>query len=281
MNVLQALVLGFVQGVTEFFPISSSAHLIIIPRILSWPDQGLEFDAVLHLGTLMALLVFFWKDWQRMILKFFADVPSLFRQSSQLSFTERFKLLNQDSKLLIFIVLSSIPAGLAGLLFDQWIEDNLREITLISYMLIGVGFLMWLVDRGEEKNKSGEKINLKDALFIGFAQVLALIPGVSRSGITIIAGRMLGFGREASVRFSFLLATPVVLAAGVYKLTAIFAEGVSLGLLVGFLSSTLVGFLAIKFLLSLVKKFSFFPFVIYRILLAVFLLLSTSWQIAF
>ena len=177
MTLVQALVLGTVQGVTEFLPISSSAHLILVPWIMGWPDQGLTFDVVLHAGTLIAILTFFWQDWYRM-------AASFFRRDREQEGT--------SSKLLLLVVGATIPGAVAGFLAQKTIETTLRSPFILSITLIGVALLLWLAERTARLNKEFERLSVADALSIGCAQALALVPGTSRSGITIATGLFRG-----------------------------------------------------------------------------------------
>ena len=303
MSLPQAVILGLIQGLTEFFPISSSGHLILLSRLFGWEEHSLAFDAVLHLGTGTAVLIYFWRDWWEMI----RDAVSGIRN------TEYGTRRNQ----LVLIVLASVPAGVAGLLLNDFIEAHLRSPQVVAGALAIVAILMLLAERVNSKSECrnpkqiqnsnvqnskrfghwnfghlnlfrasnlvlwvlerfrGRKpkrlanVRFADALTIGLFQVLALIPGVSRSGITITAGLFRGLSRESAARFSFLLATPIVLGAGVWGLTSSFSLNtdyllLATGLLVSFLS----GLLTIAFFLKLLKRWGLLPFAIYRILLA-------------
>ncbi|KKW06164.1 MAG: Undecaprenyl-diphosphatase [candidate division CPR1 bacterium GW2011_GWC1_49_13] len=253
MPFYQALILGIIQGITEIFPISSSGHLIIFPALLGWEPHSLSFDAALHLGTGLALLFFFAGSWLKL-------------------------LKERNWKMLFFLLLASVPAGLVGLFGGDWIEENLRDPKLTAYALIGVAFLM-LLGEGIYRNVNNpkEEAGIWDVLAIGFAQTLALFPGVSRSGITILTGMGRGIRRERSAHFSFLISLPIVFAAGLYQLLGVYQAGElavqAPDFAVGILSSFLVGLLAIKFLFSILRKYSLVPFAIYRIALGVFLLL--------
>jgi len=241
-----ALMLGIVQGLTEFIPVSSTAHLILFPWFFNWSGQvdTLTFDIALHAGTLAALVFCFWRDWINLAMR---------RQ-----------------RLLGLIILASIPAGIAGFFLNDIAEHSLRDPLLISIMLVSVGVLM-LISEKVYKHKELEETGLKDAIIIGIAQAFAIIPGVSRSGITISAGLFRGFEREAAARFSFLLATPIIAGATLLHLQKalnghahydfeIFA--------VGIISSFITGFIAIKFLLSFLKRYPLNIFVYYRFALS-------------
>lgn len=244
---LEALILGIVQGLTEFLPVSSTAHLILFPWFFGWTGEvdTLLFDIALHTGTLIALLACFWRDW--------------------------IELITKKQKLFGLIVLASIPAGVAGYLLNNFAERALREPLIISLMLVAIGFLMLIAEKAS-KYKDMEKTGLKDAIIIGIAQAIAIIPGVSRSGITISAGLFRGLKREASARFSFLLSTPIIAGATMLHFKKLFTtqENYNLQLFaIGFITSSITGLIAIKFLLTFLKKHPLNVFVYYRFILAV------------
>lgn len=244
---IEAIVLGIIQGLTEFFPVSSTAHLILFPWFFGWEGDvnTLTFDVALHGGTLTALLFCFWKDW--------------------------IELFSKKKKLLFIIIISSMPAGIAGFLLNDLAERKLRDPFLISIMLIVVGLIM-LASEKSNKYKDMEEIELKGALFIGIAQAIALIPGVSRSGITIAAGLFKGLKRDASAHFSFLLSTPIIAGATTLHLKKLFTLHANYDLhlfTTGFVASLITGLLAIKFLLSFFRKYPLNLFVYYRFILAV------------
>lgn len=247
MTYLHAVVLGLVQGLGEFLPISSSAHLIAIPRLLGWPDQGLAFDIALHWGTLLALALYFWKDCARML------AAGLRREDS----TER--------RLLLLIAAATAPAGIAGLMFNDVVEQNLRDPRLIAVVLMLFGLFLGYADWRGRKIMEAQDMGWSSALWIGFAQALAILPGVSRSGITITAALLLGFKREDSARFSFLLSVPIVLAAGVLKLRHVEPSMLNGPFWVSVAVSALSGAAAIGLLLGWVRKRNLVPFVLYRL----------------
>jgi undecaprenyl-diphosphatase len=243
---LEAIILGIVQGLTEFLPVSSTAHLILFPWFLNWRGEinTLTFDVALHAGTLLALILFFWRDWLELIFK--------------------------KQRLFGLIILASIPAGAAGFLLNDIVENNLREPLVISIMLIAVGILMLVAER-TDKHKGLEKTGLKDSLIIGLAQALAIIPGVSRSGITISAGLFRGFEREAAARFSFLLSTPLIAGATALHLKEALISQTNHDFrlfFAGIITSFITGFIAIKFLLKFLKKNPLNLFVYYRFVLS-------------
>jgi undecaprenyl-diphosphatase len=243
---IKAIILGIVQGVTEFLPVSSTAHLILFPWFFNWNGaiNTLTFDIALHAGTLFALILFFWKDWVDLILK--------------------------KQRLFGLIVLASIPAGIAGFFLNDIAENALRNPLIISVMLIAVGILMLIAERAN-KYKNIESTGVKDAIIIGIAQAFAIIPGVSRSGITISAGLFRGFEREEAARFSFLLSTPIIAGAALLYLKKAFTIGVNHDLKLfttGIITSCITGFIAIKFLLVFLKRYPLNLFVYYRFILS-------------
>ncbi len=256
MDLLRAAILGIVQGLTEFLPISSSGHLILIPRLFRWEDQGLSFDVGLHLGTLLALLVYFWRDWYGMISTGLADLGR-----------HRFRFAEHrfESQLLWMIAAGSVPAAIIGGLFSGWIEDNLRQPWLIAIMLAVFATVMLITDRVGRHTRPLGEVRLKDALLIGLAQAVALIPGVSRSGATLSMGLYRDFKRDAAARFAFLLGTPAFVGAALLKSKDLAGESAQYAeLAVGFAFSLVVGFAVIHFLLGYLRTRSLLPFVVYR-----------------
>lgn len=259
MTLIQILVLALVQGLTEFLPVSSSAHLILGGRVFGWPDQGLVFDVASHLGTLIAALVYFRTDIHKM-LKPWVDRSNTDIQAKQLGIT---------------LVVASIPAIAAGGLLAGLIESNLRDVRVIAYSTIGFGLLLWWADAKFPRDLDMSRMTLKTGVMIGIAQMLALVPGTSRSGITITMGRMLGFNADTAARFSFLLSIPIIAAAGAYGILRVFIHDAQINwvqftLAVGL--SALAGWLCIAAFLALLKRVGLVPFVIYRLFLGVFLL---------
>ncbi|MEW6109608.1 MAG: undecaprenyl-diphosphate phosphatase [Nitrospirota bacterium] len=248
----EAIILGIVQGLTEFFPVSSTAHLILLPWFFTWSGlvDTLTFDIALHAGTLFALIICFWKDWLEIIFK--------------------------KRRLLWFVIIATLPAGISGVLLNDIVENSLRSPYIICISLILIGFLM-LASEKTYKHKKTDEINLYDAIIIGFSQAIALIPGVSRSGITISSGLFRGLDRESSARFSFLLSTPVIAGAVLLHIKNIIngTIGNNLELFVaGFTASALTGFFAIKFLLYFFRKYPLNIFVYYRFMLAVVIIIG-------
>ena len=273
MTILQALILGIIQGITEFLPVSSTGHLILVPSIFNWELQNLTFDVALHLGTAFAVLSYFMKNWIIMVKSLILDVSS-----AHLVNFSYINKLRRDTKLFLTIILVSIPVGIAGILFGDTVEIFFRSPLLVSVMLILVSFVMLFAEKYSFR-LTNKKIELSffDSLLISLSQIVALIPGTSRSGITISTGLFRGIKREEVAKFSFLLATPVILGAAVLKAPLVFKMQSEelLPLFVGFLSSFIVGFLSIKWLLGFLKNHSLIPFAIYRIVLGVVILYNS------
>ena len=258
MELLQAVLLGLIQGLTEFLPVSSSGHLILVPHVLGLKDQGLAMDAFLHLATLLAIIIYFRRDLSKLLI-------SLFTRKS-----------NDPYRPLAWsIVAASFPAGLAGLFMGDWIETNLRNPTFVAGNLLFWSFVFFAADRGStrKESESDELIQLswRQILFIGMAQAIALLPGTSRSGITISAGLFSRLSQPAAARFSFLLGTPIILAAGLHKTVSLFNDTqheflfTPFEFLMGFLVAFAVGYLSIQCLLAIVARVGLLPFIIYQI----------------
>lgn len=260
MDILQILVLALVQGLTEFLPISSSAHLILVPLITGWQDQGLAFDVAVHVGTLTAVVLYFRKEIAVMFLAWLASLKG--RHS-------------EDSRLAWGVLIGTIPVGITGLLFKDYIAGNLRTELVIAVTTILFGLLLWYADWSGKRNRDEHTLSWKDIIIIGCAQAVALIPGTSRSGITITAGLMLGLTAQAAARFSFLLSIPVIVLAGGIE-TLDYLEVANAGdvndLVYGALISAFSAYLCIHYFLKLLEKINMTPFVIYRLLLGVVLL---------
>lgn len=266
---LKAIVLGTIQGLTEFLPISSSAHLRIFPELFGWGDPGAAFTAVIQIGTELAVLIYFRHDIWR-IGK--AWLLSLFKPEWRGQF---------DARMGWFIIIGSLPIVVLGVLLKDVIEEDFRNLWIVGTTLVVMGIVLGLADRFSSDDREIKQITLKDAVLMGVAQAMALIPGVSRSGATISMGRVLGFEREAATRYAFLLAIPAVVGAGLFELKEIPGGGNSYGwgpTLVATVVSFLVGYAAIAWLLRYVSTNSYTPFVIYRVLLgtATLILLATG-----
>ncbi len=259
MDIFQAVVLGIFQGLGEFLPISSTAHLILAPYFFGWNDPGLSFDVALHIGTLIAVIWFFWRDW----LDIFRSVSNdLFKTSYTL------RVAGYSSKLLWLLVIASVPGAFFGFLLDSKAEAAFRNPLLIAFALSMVGLVLYLVDKYAMHRKEIGIMTKKDAFLIGLSQAVAIIPGVSRSGATMTAALSLGFSREQAARFSFLLSTPIIFGAAVVKVPSLFVGGLSMPILFGILASAITGYLAIKFMLKFIQKVGYAPFFWYRLMLA-------------
>lgn len=261
MDTLQLLLLAILQGLTEFLPISSSAHLILLPRLAGWADQGLAFDVAVHVGTLAAVIAYFRRELARMAGDWGRSVV-----------TGRH---TADSRLAWAVLIATVPVGLAGLLLKDAVETGLRSPAVIAWATIGFGLLLWWADAVGRRRRDEHSLRLPDILLIGVAQALALVPGTSRSGITITAGLMVGLTRRAAARFSFLLSIPVIALAGALEVLELARGGVELSwqpLLMGALSAGITAYLCIHFFLRLLDRIGLAPFVLYRLLLGGILL---------
>ena len=253
MTTTQAIVLGILQGLGEFLPISSSGHLIVVPWLLGWPDSGLAFDVALHLGTLAAVLFAFAGDWVRLVA---SAVRCALRGSP---------LAEPEARLLWYLALASVPGAVAGVLLDDWAETAFRSPALVAVTMAVMGAVLLVADRrASPTGPTAEQATLRDALAIGFAQALALVPGVSRSGSTISAGLFLRYRREEAARFSFLLATPITFGAAIVKVPDLVHTADLSVVLPGMIAATVFGFLAIRVLLAYVRTRDYLPFVLYR-----------------
>jgi undecaprenyl-diphosphatase len=260
MTASHAIVLGLVQGATEFLPVSTSGHLILVPALLGWPDQGLAFDAAVHLGTVLALLIYFAGDIRSLAAGVLAGRPA-------------------DRRLAWGVALASIPAGIAGLVFQRAIETRLRSTTVIALSTILWALVLWWADRRAARNAPEHdlrEVGLGQSIVVGLAQALALVPGTSRSGITISAGLLTGLNRSTAARFAFFLGIPVTIAAGLFETMAIARVGLSghdVGVFAfGVGTSFAAGLAAIRFLVAYLRRRTLLVFVAYRIALGVFLL---------
>ena len=263
MSIFYAILLGLLQGATEFLPISSSAHLALAELYLGVDQAGLTFDVALHLGTLAGVLIYFRNDFIKMGMAFLA--PDKLGGEAGL-----------HRRLVGYIILGTVPAVIAGLLLEGAAESIFRSPAMIAATLAGAGLLLWVADRTGKLQRKLDSLRLADALIIGLFQALAIMPGVSRSGITMTAGLFRGLNRMAAARFSFLLSAPVIMGAGVYKLPQIVQQGSAPGqfgfYLAGFVAAAVSGYLVIAFLLRFVQTHSFVVFVYYRFLLAALVL---------
>lgn len=261
----ESAILGIIQGITEFLPISSSGHLILIPKIFNWTDQGLAFDVMVHLGTLVAVLFAFRKKISDILKGIFGQGRSA----------------DKNSQLGVLIILSIIPAAVVGFLFKDFIATNLRSKIVVAVSLIFWGLFLWLANRysrrAHYKTQSINSVGVWQTIVVALSQAIAFIPGTSRSGITMSAGLFTKMSRQTAVEFSFLISIPIIAIAGgweLFNLTKTGFNGVDIpGLVAGFLASAISGFIAIKFLLAFVKRWGFGLFVVYRIVLGAAILI--------
>jgi undecaprenyl-diphosphatase len=263
LDFFQVTILAVLQGATEFLPVSSSGHLILPSLLFAWHDQGLTFDVAVHVGTLFAVLIYFRDELQRLV---FALILSVFQRKN-----------SEDSKLAWMLLAATIPAGLSGLLLASQVEQYSRSLILIGVTSIGFGLLLFVSDRFGSKQRTLADMNWKTALLIGFSQALALIPGTSRSGVTMTAALFCNLDRAAAARFSFLLAIPIITASGLLRgIQLLQADTESVEwfvLLYAIFISAVVAYLCIRYFLQLIERFGFLPFVIYRVLLGIALIL--------
>ena len=255
--VIQAIIYGIVQGITEFLPISSSAHLMLLPKFLGWEEPGNLFDMALHFGTAIAIIAFFFKDWLRLFKAGFTD-----RKSA-------------DGKLFWTLVAATIPPAIVGLVFNDAVKPLQENTLIVGILLLCMGIVLYIADAIGKKRISLEEIGVSRGLLIGSSQILAIIPGVSRAGITMTSGRLLGMQRESIARYSFLLSTPLLTADALYSILKIHQNGIEnlqisggwITLFIGIAVSFIVGIFVIQFLLNLLKTKGFLGFAVYRVIL--------------
>lgn len=268
MEIYQALILGIVQGLTELLPISSSAHLTLIPQIFQWTAVPDSFDVALHFGTLLAIGIFFFKDWINLII---GGAKKVFKKEDSV-----------DGRMFWYIVAATIPGGIIGFILDKYAEDILSKPLIIAIALIIMGIILYIVDKKAPTKTEYKDMTFKQTFLIGLSQALAFIPGVSRSGVTMTTGRIMGVSRESAAKYSFMLSAPIVLAATVFKIgdfidyLAVATSTGIIAFILGVLASFIVGILVIKFLLEYLKKGSFKIFAIYRVIVG---LLVIAWII--
>ena len=268
-SIVQALVMGIVQGLTEFLPVSSSGHLIIVPWLFGWDDafiNSLAFSVMLHLGTLIALLIYFREDWLRLIPAGFAAIRDRSLED------------DADRKLAWLLVAATIPAAIVGALFSDFFETQVREIGLVAVTLVVGGVILWVADHVGKQTRNVDDVTFPLAVGIGAAQTIALIPGISRSGISISAGRFAGLDRESAARFAFLMATPITAGAIIFEARKLLTgeAGVAVEvvpLIVGLVASLVSGVIAIRFMLGYLRTRSLDVFVLYRFILAAVVLI--------
>lgn len=267
-EILKAVLLGIVQGLTEFLPVSSTAHLRIIPSFFGWGDIGASYTAVMQVGTMIAIIIYFWKDMVNMARSFLASLKSKDYKS-------------KDTRLFLMIVFGTVPIVICGFLFKDFIRHEFRNMYIVASSLIFFSIVLYIADRYTKKVVTIEKLSYKDSLIIGFFQALALIPGASRSGSTISGSFFRNMTREDAARFSFLLSIPAVLLSGTFELFSqrkelLSSEGAILSLIIATIVSGAVGYWSIWFLLSYIKKHSMNLFVYYRIFFGVLIIILLS-----
>ena len=251
---IEALILGAVQGLTEFLPVSSSAHLIIVPWLFSWTDPGLAFDVALHLGTLLALLVYYRREWIAMGM-------SVFNKEDR-----------DNRRLLMLLVAASIPGAIIGYAFEKQAETVFRSPILIAMALAALGVALWVFDRNAPQKRTIHEITYADAILIGLSQAFAIIPGVSRSGATITMARIVRLERQDAANFSFLMAAPIIAGAGLKEARPLLHMGLSSDVYIGFAAAAIFGLLAIVALIRFVRAGTYAPFAWYRVVLAAFVI---------
>lgn len=262
MSIFRAIILGIIQGIAEFLPISSSAHLILFPYLFGWEESSLAFDVALHFGTMMAVLVVFFKDWW---VLFTGAVKGIVKKEK-----------STNGRIFWYLVVATIPAALSGLLLDDIVENVIRnKIWIIAIALAVMGLLIFLGDKWASKHYKKETkfedITLKQSFLVGISQAFAVIPGFSRSGTTILAGRLMGLSKEAITKFTFLLSVPVISGATILKVGDL---NLTKEVIIGIISSFAMGIISIKFLLSYIKKHDFSVFAFYRVILAIIVLVK-------
>lgn len=267
MLIIKSIILGIVQGIGEFLPISSSAHLIIVPYLFGWEESSMAFDIALHFGTLLAVLVIFFKEWWNLFIAAIYNISHKRRKKN-------------EGKIFWYLIVATIPAALAGFLLDDIIENIFRkQIWLIALFLAVMGVLIYIGDKWASKHYKNnevefEEITIKQAFLVGCSQAFAVFPGFSRSGTTILAGRLMGLSREAITKFTFLLSVPIIAGATVLKITDL---ALTKETIIGVVTSFVVGIICIKFLLKYIKKHDFSIFAFYRVIIAIIVYIKLIW----
>ena len=275
MPLYQVVVLALVQAATEFLPISSTAHLIVVPWLFGWRDQGLLFDVALHLGTVIGVLLYFAKTWIRLLFL------AVGRKVMPAGRDEPDSDLEDNPRLFAYLVAATFPAGIAGLFFEDYVKTTLRSPLVVAVMLIVIGLVIWWAERVSRRERNLGSVSLGDALAIGFAQALALIPGTSRSGITISVGLFRGLERTAAARFSFLLSSPIILGASLKAGWDVWRQG-GLGsesyapFLLGIVVSAVAGYAVIGYFLRYLQRSTMLPFVYYRVIFGIMIVVLAS-----
>ena len=263
MTTWQAIILGSVQGLGEFLPISSSAHLVLVPWLFHWQDPGLAFDIALHIGTLVAVIIYFWRDWLRLLTQGFTAPRT------------------SNGRLFWYLVIATVPGAIAGYVLEKKAETIFRTPLLIAVALIAMGAILFWADRKSAKKDDLNNITLRTSFLIGLSQALAIIPGVSRSGITMTTGLFAGLKREAAARFSFLLSTPIIFGAALVKIPHLVRHpgSIDANFLMGMVLACITGIVSIRFLLRYIQTRTFMPFVWYRFALGalVIVIINIRW----
>lgn len=269
MDILQAIVLGILQGATEFVPVSSSGHLVLVPWLLRWPEPGLVFDTIVHWGTLLAVLAYFWRDWWLLITGWLRGLL-------------RLDWRDPHARPMWLLILGSVPAALAGFFLEGFFESLFSEPVWVSIFLLVTAVLLAASERMARQTRDGRDMNWRDALVVGLAQAAAIAPGISRSGATMSAGLWRGLERTEAARFSFLLGTPVIFGAGLFQLLGVLAEPNPLAhapiLAAGFVAAAVAGYVCIWALLRYLQRGRLYPFAVYCALAGTFFLLMAMFR---
>ncbi len=277
MNILHAIILGIVQGLTEFIPVSSSAHLVLVPWVFGWPAPGLLFDTMLHWGTLTAVVAYFWRDWISIIRGFFRSLTAHGPWNS----STHGRLADADSRLAWGIIIGSLPAVVFGVLFEAFFESLFGSPAAVAVFLLVTAGILTLSERLGSRTRSLKTLTMTDAVAVGFAQAVAIAPGISRSGATIAAGLARGLKREDAARYSFLLSTPIIFGAGLKQLLDVVTSGASAAapwgaVLAGTLAAALSGYLCIRFLLAYLRSGKLYVFAAYLVMVSVAILILNA-----
>jgi undecaprenyl-diphosphatase len=270
-SLIQSGILGILQGIGEFLPISSTAHLILVPHFFHWKDPGLAFDVALHFGTLIAVVAFFWRDWITILKLVFQNRV---QNSTLPAGRQELKIENYGNNFLFIIIIATIPGAITGFFFENKAETIFRHPLVIAVALFLMGLALYMSDRFSKKTLFMGNIGWRKSIIIGLAQSVAIIPGVSRAGSTMSAALSLGINRKDAAKFSFLLSTPIVFGAAIVKLPEMIHAGINLSIIIGVFFSAVSGYLAIKYLIRFIEKIGYFPFFVYRSLVALIVIIS-------
>ncbi|MFA6184106.1 MAG: undecaprenyl-diphosphatase UppP [Parcubacteria group bacterium] len=268
MDLLQSITLGIVQGLGEFLPISSTAHLVSVPFFTHWKDPGLAFDVALHAGTLLAVVIYFWQDWVEIFKN--GVLPRSYNKKCE--GRDRALACSYNKNILWLLMIGTIPGAVIGFFLESYVETIFRSPYIIAFALAFFGLVLFLLDKYALGKRQLDKINIKDVLIIGLSQAVAIIPGVSRSGATISAGLAMGLDRVSAARFSFLLSTPIIFGATLTKIPELMKAGISSEILMGIIFSAFSGYVAIKYLIKFVENYSYKTFFWYRLVLAIIII---------